>query len=193
MSILGSCGAGKTVLCKYIISYFEDKFDFVFVITSTGFNGQYDFLDTLSLKNKVMNTIDFDKKIAFIMKKQKAYIDSGIKPSILIVFDDVMGSIKTSKKIKLLISTFRHYNINIIFISQYANAISTELRELCFYSCVFNQFTERSLKAVNESYFAHMNFKDFKMFINKKLSKPYTFMFVDRIKKKNSIMKAPNL
>jgi len=191
IGVLGSCGAGKSKLCKYIITYYKSNFDFVFVLTGTGFNRGYDFLKDIGMKHKVMNGLKFNDKLAFIMKKQKYYKENNIKSSVLIVFDDLMGQVKKSKVIEQLISTFRHFNISIIFISQSAFGIAPDLRELLYYACIFGQYTARSLKAIWESYFQDMSYKELIDYMKGKLTRPYSFILMDRIQKNKRIMIAP--
>ena len=110
----------------------------------------------------------------------------------MLIIDDCSGDIKQSKKMINLLSTFRHYNISIIFVAQYAADLPPRIRELCFYTILFNQNTERSLRAVHQSYFQHVgNFNQFLQYFNNKLSQEHTFFFIDRIQKKCFVTKCP--
>jgi len=189
-TILGYCGTGKSHLVKYIIKENLDKIDYVIVITSTKHNNQYTYLGEHGMPNKILGPLDLDKKIAMIMNKMKKNFD---KYHVMIVFDDVMGSIKEySNKMNALLSTFRHYNLSIIFVSQYAAKVPTYIRELTYYCFTFDQKSKKSLENVYDSYFQEIDtFKDFKRFFKNKLKEEFSFYFVDRVNNKKFVAKAP--
>ena len=194
ISVLGSCGAGKSYITKYIITENKKKFDDCIVFTSTGFTNSYNYLNELEIKPHILGLIDIDLKIKRIMKKQKNYHKKGIKSRLLVVFDDILGAMKTYSKMMLrLLSTFRQYNISIIFISQYAASTPTFIRELSYYNIVFNQETQNSMKACHESYFREFStLGKFIEWFQNKLKEKYTFFFIDRLKKIKFIARAPS-
>lgn len=193
ISILGSCGSGKSYSIKYLLKVNRDHFNYVIIFTSTGFTNSYNYLNEYGVNSTTFNTMDVERKIKSIMIRQKKYKQAGYNFNILIVFDDIMGAVKPySNELKLLLSTYRHYNISIIFVSQYANSIPTYIRELSSYALVFNQFTLPSLKACYSSYFAeHDSLSKFNQWFKNKLNVKYSFYFVDRVSKSKIICKAP--
>lgn len=193
ISVCGSCGSGKSWSIKYILKLYKDFFKHVIVFTSTGFTNSYDYLKDYGIKNTVMNTMDVEKKIMKIMMRQKAYKEKGYEFNVLIIFDDCMGCVKPySDELKLLLSTYRHYNLSVIFVAQFANQLSTFCRELSSYAIVFNQYTKRSLEAIYNSYFMeHDSLAKFMIWFKNKLNVKYSFYFVDRVNKSKTIMKAP--
>ena len=46
---------------------------------------------------------------------------------VLIVFDDILGSVRDSKIFKDLISTHRHYNISVIFSIHFSSKVSSSV------------------------------------------------------------------
>ncbi len=173
----------------------KDVFDYVLVFTSTGFTDSYKYLNKLGIKNKILSSLNIDESIEKIMDKQKKFYLNKIDSKICIIFDDIMGTLNSySKVLKRLLGSFRHYNISIIFVAQYASVIPTYIRELSFYNIIFNQTTFASLKSIYESYFRNFNSqKEFGGCFRNKLSLPYSFFFVDKINKRKFIAKAPTL
>jgi ABC-type dipeptide/oligopeptide/nickel transport system ATPase component len=188
-SIAGSCGSGKSYLIKYICESFSNFFNGFIVFSNTAsFNDDYKFLE--AYKHKIYGTLDFDNELKKIMKIQQKNRSAGRKRHFLIIFDDVYGSIKDSKQFKEFISTYRHFNLSIIFAAQYITGISTYLREISAYIILFHQNTHLSLKAAYENYFCDLypSFEEFKKKF--KLGK-YQFSFIDRKNQKRYVMKAP--
>lgn len=178
VSILGSCGSGKTHVVKYIISNNKNIYDYVIIITSTAFTNQYEYLTKLGINYKVLSTMDVDDKIKKIKGYQKRHRET---KSLLLIFDDVSIT-SLSGEIKLLFNCHRHYNMSVFFVAQFATALAPQIRELSNYVIIFNQKTEKSLRAVYENYFTSEvdSFKDFNVFFKNKLKVQYTFFFVDR-------------
>lgn len=194
LSILGACKSGKSYLAKFLVTTYKKQFNNIIVFTSTGFTKSYDFIETLGIKSTISGTINIDKKITYILKLSQQYIEKNHNPKTLIIFDDVMGSIKSySEKLKQLLSTYRHYNISVMFISQYSNAIPTYIRELSGYIFIFNQESKNCKKLVHESYFMDVCDKltDFINFFNDQLKVEHSFYFVDRINKNKFVAKCP--
>ena len=192
MSILGACNSGKSHFIKYLIKRYKKKIDVVVVFTTTGFNGNYKYLSEYGIKNYLIDPLNLAKDLLKIMNKQKKYLLQGLKPNVVLVFDDVMGSINPyDKKLQMIISSFRHYETSLVYVSQYASCIPTYIRELSYYSIIFNQTTIKSLKSVYENYFPEAgNFNQFKNEFQRSLQQ-YQFYFVDKVKKKTIKAKAP--
>lgn len=184
INIAGYCGSGKSVCIKYIVQSFmaSDKFDCILVFSSTGnFTKDYEFLKQYDVKSAVLSTLVVEEKMRQVMKIQKSNRENNKRTNVLIICDDIFGSIKDSKVFKDLVSTHRHYNISLIFSIQFISGAATFLREICQYVIIFDQRTKTSLQACYENYFMgeFENFKEFKDHFTKKLAK-YHFFFIDR-------------
>jgi predicted AAA+ superfamily ATPase len=191
LTISGACQSGKTHLIKYIVKSFKEEFDWIVLFSNTaGFNNDYEFLK--EYKHYSFGTIGFDQKLKAIMNIQKKNREKGNKCKILMILDDIQGSIKESKVFSQFCSTYRHFNISLIFSVQYITAASTSLREISSHIIIFNQKTANSLKACYENYFQeeYETFNDFKRHFISSLKK-YHFYFIDRTTNKRFIMVAP--
>lgn len=191
-TLLGSPNAGKSYLIKYMISRDKKYFDYIIIISNTAnFNNEYKYLSKLGKPYKICNAMNVDDKLKIIMKKQKKYRQNGVKSRILLVFDDIMGIVKDSKQIKVLMSMYRHYNITVLFTSQYIAQVPSYCRELSTYIILFKQRTERGLRLAYESYFQDINtFREFKALMKNKLQN-HRFYVVDRKKQTRYICRAP--
>ena len=132
------------------------------------------------------------------MKIRKKQIElkraNGKFPRLLLVLDDCSGVIKESKIFANFLIAHRHFEISIFFVVQYATDLSPRYRELANYAIVFNQTTEKSLKAVYETYFRDFdNLRQFIRWFQNSLKEKYTFFFVDRGERTKNVMKCPNM
>lgn len=190
ITISAANGSGKTNLIRYIIDTIE--FDCVVILSNTAvFSGDFD-----KYKGKknfyLVSLIYFEDVIKFLLRKQKEIVQKGFKSKVLLVFDDILGSVKDNKILKILISQNRHFNITVVFSVQHINQAATYLREISTYDIIFELKTQNSLKAAYENYFCtdYENFNDFKKNINKLLQR-YHFIFCDKINGTKKIMIAP--
>lgn len=193
-NINGSCGSGKSYFIQYLVKCLKNSFNCVIVFSNTAnFTNDYEFLKELGIKNFIFSSLDVDEKIKKIMAIQKKNRQKDNPANVLIIFDDILGTIKDNKIFKDLVSTFRHYRISIIFSVQYVSGSATYLREISNYVIIFNQRTQNALKLCYENYFAdsYENFSSFKQDFVKKLQN-YHFYFIDRIKNKKFIMVCPS-
>lgn len=196
INIAGHCGSGKSFFIKYLIQSLKNEFNCIAVFSNTAaFTEDYNFLkelETPELKTFILSSLVADETIKKIMAIQKHNRQGNKKRNVLIIFDDIFGSIKDSKVFKDLVSTFRHYNISIIFSAQYITASATYLREISNYIVIFHQRTLSSLKICYENYFIadYDNFNEFKHSFTNKLQK-YHFYFIDRINDKKTVMVCP--
>ena len=194
MSINGFCGSGKSHMIRYLISCFKNEFDCVIIISNTAnFTQDYEFLKELGIKHFIFNSLVFDEKVKMTMSIQKKNRLNNVLRKVLIIFDDILGSVKDNNVFKDLISTYRHYNISVIFSVQYISASASYLREISNYIIIFNQRTNNALKLCYENYFAdsYENYNLFKLAFCKSLEN-YAFYFIDRIKNTKNIMRCPN-
>ena len=180
---VGFCNSGKTVSITYTIKTCQ-AWDFIIIISNTAeFNGDYEFLKDLGIKHRIYNASKITEILATIIKIQETNLKSGNIQNLLIVCDDVMGSLNNSDTFKKLASIFRHLKITIFMTTQYVSNSTTYIRELANYIFCFDQRTEASKKAVYMSYFNDIGtFNDFKKLFSG--LKPFQFFFIDRVGKK---------
>ena len=94
-----------------------------------------------------------DSNLAKILKFQKEQVDNGEPLKLLLIFDDVIGSINfNSPLIKMLITRYRHFNVGVVFSTQYLYMIPPPIRECCSKAFIFYQETKRSIDACYETY-----------------------------------------
>jgi hypothetical protein len=197
VNIAGHCGSGKSYFISYMVRSLANSFNCICVFSNTAlFTDDYAFLQALNkpeLKTFVFSSLQAEETIKKIMAIQKKNRQSDCKRNVLIIFDDIFGSIKDSKVFKDLVSTFRHYNISIVFSAQYITASASYLREISNYIVIFHQRTLNALKICYENYFIadYENFNSFKQDFAKKLQK-FNFYFIDRITDKKLVMLCPS-
>jgi len=193
MNVNGYCGSGKSYFIQYLIKSLKSQLDCILVFSNTAnFTEDYEFLKKLKITHFIFSSLEADNKMEAIMKIQKKNRVENKKKNVLLIFDDILGGMKDSKIFKCLITTYRHYNISIIFSTQYINAANTFLREISNYVIIFNQRTVNSLKIAYENYFNDEfdNFNSFKESFVKKLQN-YNFYFINRVKNTKNIMCCP--
>lgn len=195
LNINGFCGSGKSYFINYFIKSFKSEFSCIIIFSNTAnFTQDYEFLNNENIKHFIFGSLDVDEKIQMTMNIQKKNRLNNNPAKVLIIFDDIFGSINNSKIFKNLITTYRHYNISIIFSAQYVSGAQTYLREISNFVILFNQRTQNALKLCYENYFAdtYDTYTDFKThFVNK--LKNFHFYFIDRINNKKYIMVCPKV
>ena len=194
ITVSGSNGSGKSHFIKYLITSFmnsDRKFDVIIIFSNTaGFNGDYD--DVTGAKKFIFSPIYYEDVLRFVMKTQAINKKNGIERQVLMIFDDICGSIKDSKTMKMLMTQNRHFYCTIIFAVQYINLTPPYLREVSYYDIIFELKSENSLKSCYNNYFIgdFDNFADFKKKIVNLLQK-HQFLFADRITHTKKIMICP--
>ena len=80
--------SGKSVLCRHLIYYFVNKYNYDFIVlfsNTAGFNGDYDFLEN----NNIFKFDKFEDKIKAILKYQEDNRKKNKKVNGLILLDDI--------------------------------------------------------------------------------------------------------
>lgn len=183
--IAGKSKRGKSYLIKYLLTMLglQKKFKFGLVFCKTKFNGGYDFFPqdkviegySEKLLDKYMNTLKKYGEEHPVKKKQKKEgIKTNIPPSV-IVFDDILGQIDMNGNFfTSFLSNYRHYNITVIAATQYIYKISPIFREQADIAIMFEQNTEKSIRALFETYGQHFeNWKKWKKYLMEHTAKPY--------------------
>jgi hypothetical protein len=184
MAINGHCGAGKSHCIKEIVSSTKNNWSYIMVVSNTAqFNDDYTYLKKLRIPHKLFGSTDYEASLEKLMEIQKTTKEN----QVLVIFDDVMGSIKDGKLLKQLVTTYRHYRISLIFSSQSITGVATYLREICQYVIIFKQRSKRALTTCYEAYFQDVDtFTKFKRLFSG--LKQYHFYFIDRKKNKRYIL-----
>lgn len=96
---------------------------------------------------------------------------------ILIVLDDMIDYMKTSKRLAKIGSYNRHYKISLLISSQTYNSIPLSLRKQASSYIFFHMFNEKDLKNIEDE--IGTNFKDFMKYYREATADKYNFLFVD--------------
>lgn len=187
----GNQGEGKSFIIKYIMYTLRDKLDYGIVFTNTSFDdSNYDFIKDRDFIHPEFN----EEKLFNLMKIQEAQEKNNRKLA-FVIFDDCLYDEKqwSSRYLKRLLTTVRHYNIFVIISSQYPNHIPLNVRTLAWHIIIFSGFeNKQAINALYESYGQRFNtlydFKDFLFKIPK-----YGFVYINRRSdcKKIEVMKGP--
>jgi hypothetical protein len=185
--------SGKSHLAKYIIYKLdqENQFDWIFIISGTaGIDKTLNFIPKnrilppptgmVDLKNgKKISKIDL--LLSKIMNAQKEFKEKGSNKRLLLIFDDIIGSVGfKSESISKLAATYRHYNISLIIITQHLHYLHPLVRNSSGYAALFRQENQDVLKASYESYGGSFkNLKEWENFISSQTNEHH-FIWVDR-------------
>ena len=141
--VIGRSGSGKTQAVVTMLTnkrLLADTFDFVYLFT--GVKPDKELIADLELPPSNIK-VNFDEStISTIMKKMEATVDKqGFKntPSVLFVFDDILGNIDflKSKILTKLATTNRHMNISYIIMSQYYKKLPPVVRTNASFYMIF--------------------------------------------------------
>lgn len=189
MAIFGAPRSGKTYYINYLLSSYKHIFNYVILICPTHFNGNYKTLE--NMRHTVLDTNNFDEKLMRIMERQQKFKENDKKCRTLLILDDCADVVTYSKRINNFYSTYRHYNMDVIFTAQHVFSMNTRLRTNCSHAVVFKQNHIKSIKECYESFFGNMKFNQFKEYINFALCQRYTFLYIDVYNDKVKVMKCP--
>ena len=182
MIVVSKRNSGKSYLVKHLLKLFmvDNKlFNYIVLFSSTAhLSKDFDCLPKKSVQE------DFSSaKVNKILDFQKQYKESKNPKQCLIILDDTIGakldpSFKTN--LDLLFSRGRHFNISIIFISQYIkNYISTTIRNNIDY-LLFSINNYNVIKIIYDLVVYSGNIKEFIKFVGDK-TKNYTFLIYNNL------------
>ena len=182
MVIVSKRNSGKSYLTKHLLQMFminNTLFDYIVLFSSTA-NLTKDFE---CLPKKAIQDDFSTAKVNKILEHQKKSKDSKNPKQCLIILDDTIGQkldISFKTNLDLLFSRGRHYNISIIFISQYIkNYISTTIRNNIDY-LLFSVNNYNVIKIIYDLVVYDGSIKDFIKFVNEK-TKNYTFLIYNNL------------
>ena len=182
MVVVSKRNSGKSYLTKHLLNMFmiENKlFDYIVLFSSTAhLTKDFECLPKKAIQDDFSTT-----KINKILEHQKKSKDSNNPKQCLIILDDTIGQkldISFKTNLDLLFSRGRHYNISIIFISQYIkNYISTTIRNNIDY-LLFSVNNYNVIKIIYDLVVYDGNIKEFIKFVNEK-TKNYTFLIYNNL------------
>lgn len=177
----GRCKSGKSYAIKQIIISSKENWDYIAIFSGTrSMTNDFKFLKSNNMRHHLFRASDFKEKMPKIMKIQERNNKKGIRRNVLLVFDDIFGTVKDSKALQQITSTFRHYRCSLIFSVQNIVGSATYFRELADYIFVFDQKTRYSKRAAFNNFFSDFvdTYEEFKKMF-KGLEK-YEFFFIDR-------------
>ena len=182
MVVVSKRNSGKSYLTKHLLNMFmiENKlFDYIVLFSSTAhLTKDFECLPKKAIQDDFSTT-----KINKILEHQKKSKDSNNPKQCLIILDDTIGTkidISFKTNLDLLFSRGRHYNISIIFISQYIkNYISTTIRNNIDY-LLFSVNNYNVIKIIYDLVVYDGSIKDFIKFVNEK-TKNYTFLIYNNL------------
>jgi hypothetical protein len=182
MVIVSKRNSGKSFLTKHLLKMFmvDNKlFDYIVLFSSTAqLTKDFECLPKKSILEDFSTT-----KINKILEYQKKAKESKNPKQCLIILDDTIGAkldITFKTNLDLLFSRGRHYNISIIFISQYIkNYISATIRNNIDY-LLFSVNNYNVIKIIYDLVVYDGSIKDFIKFVNEK-TKNYTFLIYNNL------------
>jgi hypothetical protein len=141
--VIGRSGSGKTQAVVTMLTnkrLLADTFDYVYLFT--GVKPDKELIADLELPPSNIKVNFEESAISTIMKKMEATVDAqGFKntPSVLFVFDDILGNVEFLKSNTLtkLATTNRHMNISYIIMSQYYKKLPAVVRTNASFYMIF--------------------------------------------------------
>ena len=179
--LYGKKYSGKSVLIKYLIWTYREKFSYIVVFSATAeANDAYSFLPKEFVHSKFEPEVlkNIIAKQLKAVKNCKTPEERAKAPQVLIVFDDCIGMEgldwrkKNNNELKLLFSSNRHWNISMLISSQGVKEIPPLLRMNCDGAFIFRSLNN-SLEDLYTCYstmprkqfyeFVHNNTNDWKI------------------------------
>lgn len=177
MVVTGMPKSGKTAFIKYIFlinskKFTKDPFKYGIVFSTTAkIDNQYNFLPAKYIY------VQYEEHIL------KNFIDYAAKhhDKTFVVFDDCLDKKAFNSKLFIdFITTYRHFNINVIIASQYVKILTPTMRESCRYVVMFKQVTDKSIGASYENFgYGFKTFVEFREFLLKN-TENHSAVFVDK-------------
>lgn len=190
-----SSGSGKTYYLKELLFHAMVRKDFkkIYIISPTAAlptSGWSEIADPPFLMEEVCM-----EKIEKLILLNKAITEKGIHHPILIILDDILGSIQDfNNNIFTSIATrLRHYNVSIWITSQYFFKLPCVLRSNAHMSFIFRQTSDKNFKGIyDEILCSHFNTqRECKKFIMDN-TKEYGVICVDNNSNNIQVSKARN-
>lgn len=197
MLVIGRSGSGKTNAVINLLQkehLLKDCFDYIYLFS--GIKPDEELLKPLKIpKSQVF--IDFEeddvKKIMTKMENTVESIGMAKTPSVLFLFDDILGKPKflKSSTMSKLITTNRHMNITCIILSQYFKKLPPVIRTNASYYMIFPSSMSELEKIADELTPPNYSKKNFIKLLQHATKEKYSFFSlnsktsVDKMCRKN--------
>ena len=178
--LCGMTKSGKTHLLKCLMGLHADFFNYGIVISSTAFNGEYDFIPEEYIYT------EFDPSIIEnIMEKQQEFVvevKQGLRrkvPECFIIIDDSLGLLELHAKrniFDILFSKSRHLHISLFLSIQSCSYLSTTIRANSMYVFI-TKIENSSVKMMYEVSSGFDSEKEFRDYLNKNCKDYRVVMF----------------
>jgi hypothetical protein len=165
---------GKSTLIKFELykGAQQKTYDYAIIFTKNTDDGFEKIIDESYIYYNYK-----DSALAKILKFQKDKIEEGNSLKLLLIFDDVIGSIDFNFPLMtILITRYRHFNIGVVFSTQYLFKIPPTIRECASKAIMFYQKTKKSLNACYETY--GQSFGTYKKFAEYLISNTKDYQFI---------------
>ncbi len=203
-SIVMCCGqveSGKSHMMRYLVLLIWEPFeiDYILILTRTPHNGFWDTIFKKEEEKKDGNEQKEKKKSKAEqcirqysdemlseyldwLKKQKE--ENKTQNSIL-VLEDCMGSLKSTKVVEELVCNYRHFGIKAIFVAtQYINRVPTVLKEQTKYAVIFQHYSANALEGLYNAFGSNYRKQDqFEAKLTQCCDEDHACMFVDVTKR----------
>lgn len=189
ISFFGKPGSGKSHAIKYFLSYlYKNKLAHVVIVfTNTANNGFYqEFVDPKYV------TVYKEKVLQGVWERTK-----GLNKHVLLVFDDILGSINFGSPVwNEIAANHRHNNVSILIASQSMTKLPVYVRDYSNFAVIFYQTTVYARRnAYNNFCEDYGTQQEFINFMNLLPKYKHAFILVDTTAaerdKKYKIMRCP--
>jgi predicted AAA+ superfamily ATPase len=186
--ICGPRQSGKSLMTRNLLERDDmlkgvfKKPNYVIIMSTSLANGDYD----LVTGPNIYKYDDYNANIInHVIETQKNLIEKYGRnkvPEILIILDDILdtGALQRHSMIEKLFSKGRHYNINVIVISQQINRVSKLMRLNSDYFCLFRPFNINETEDFLSQYIQKKYHKKFMNYLEKVWNDdPHAFILID--------------
>jgi len=184
--VIGKSGSGKTLATINLLTnkkLLKDAFDYI--LFYSGIHPDKELLKALKLKEDCIK-VDFKEddvksvldKMTSACKKAK---DLSQVPTLLMFFDDILAQkdfLKSTTLVKLA-TTSRHYNISVVYLTQYYKKIPPVVRTNCSYFIIFGACLSELEKIAEELCPPNMSKKQFLKLAGHATSQKYQFLSIN--------------
>jgi hypothetical protein len=151
VSFVAASESGKTYYMMYMLRELMQKkaFDFVFVISSTSFTGEW---SNIVSSDNVTDT--FDKKFVYsLLDAQEKLKKAGKINRGLLIIDDMMGCMSVNEPVLIrLAASARHYGLSVWFSVQHWNKLNTAVREGSKYMMILNTVSAKAADKICDEF-----------------------------------------
>jgi hypothetical protein len=196
MLIVGSSNSGKTNFIKNILIRKQFKYKDLFkkniwlFCPTVNLSDSYKFIEKMETEDRPRIFKYYDENIIKQIKDEQTLIKNNLDelnltrpPELLIIFDDMIGNLPETKMNSFieLFTSGRHYNINIILVTQSYYSIPLVVRRNCTHMIFFEGMSKRDINKLSSDEMPYKN--DFDFYEEYTKLKRFEFMLVDTFNK----------